>query len=184
LTNSCVQSEIKEQKSNTAHDENLYKLKLTRNIGEFVFPIPQSTDTSYSWTSTTDYDCSTKINTRFAVKKYSLLQESGFWSVSEMDSLKQITISWLKNSNCNKFDRTQFEMLVRGKNEFIYISGFPAIRFTYKGVSRNKLPYIRLSTYILIDSNGVALTCQCTGNNCDDIVSDYNKIIEKMEIKK
>lgn len=168
----------------TSIDSTYYKLKLTRNIGEFVFPLPKNTDTIYSWTSTTDYSCGTKINTRFANKKYTLNKETGMFPSCKNDSLKQITISWLKNSNCSKFDFTYFKSVNLGKNKSLSISGCPAYINRYIGQTQTNLPIVILSTYIQIDSNTVSIIGEFSGNNYFDIENDYFELINNLKINK
>lgn len=165
-------------------DSSYYRLKLTRNIGEFVFPLPKNTDTIYSWTSTSDYSCATRINTRFANKKYTLNEETGMFPFPKIDSLKQITISWLKNSNCSKFDFIYFKSINLGKNKSLSISGYPAYINRYSGQTKTNLPIVILSTYIQIDSNTVSIIGEFNGNNYFDIENDYFELINNLKIIK
>ena len=72
-----------------------HKVNLKNNLGELTIILPLEFDTVYSWTKYEDNPCAFFEMVRFANKKYSLLQESGFIYGVIPDSLYQLTIMQL-----------------------------------------------------------------------------------------
>ncbi len=74
---------------------------LKNGLGQLEILLPQTLDTSYNWTSFSDYKCGHLELFRFADKDFSLNQESGFvYSIDPNDSILQITISQPKYLEC------------------------------------------------------------------------------------
>ena len=71
-------------------------------LGQLRISLPQTLDTSYQWTSFSDYKCGHRELFRFSDRDFSQHKESGFfYSIDQTDSIFQVTISQPKYLECH-----------------------------------------------------------------------------------
>lgn len=176
-----------------------HKVNLKNNLGELTISLPSELDTVYSWTRYEDNRCADLEMLRFADKKYSLLQESG-WCYPVPDSLYQLTIVQSKFLDCDgtpKFDNETLEVViedykamnpVKAKGYDFFIKEIRIIndkKFMIIGFSYQEKETCISKIFLTMEADGhpIQLEFICQAKDCVNFVDRVEKSFNSIKFK-
>ncbi len=168
-----------------------HKVLLKNNLGELSIKLPPEFDTAYSWTNYSDARCSDYEMFRFANKKYSLLQETGFIYPVIPDSLYQVTITQLMYLDCEstvKINKEALERIIH--NDTLVYPGTEIFLSDLKTIQNREFILIgskfaantTLKLFTVISGHGLMLEFVYQGKNNFNFVERMNKSINSIKI--
>jgi hypothetical protein len=175
-------------------DERTVELK--NNIGILTVSIPNYFDTAFSWTNPSDNKCSAYRMYRFANKKYNLVAEKGFQTSNVPDSLFQVTVQQLENSDCADTRlKIDTEYLYLRVEEYKTLQ--PKVTPIFQLMSINNRKYVVmeradtleglsnavLSAETFINGQRVLVNYECIAQNCDSFITKMKNSLTTLRIE-
>lgn len=170
--------------------------ELKNNIGSLSIFLPIDFDTSYTWTRYSDYHCGAQRLVRFANTNYSMLQETGYFSLEVPDSLYELTVSQPEYPECvchdfvldqSYIDNHLAARLMENTSARFEINELRTINQRVFAVfaethAMKNMTNANLQATTVIDGQEIVLTFTCLRQDCSDFIKYMEESLNTIRI--
>lgn len=192
---SCGADRQKLRTETFALQDSLYSISLQ---------VPVEMDSFYTWVDHDDTDCGDLKKYRFSNSQFQVIKEDGFIKKETPDSSYSLTFLHINRYNCKDLMYEEDLDTLVMKYEEAAERGNTTVFQVFKKESKDvngtkfktleyrtdlfkyteKYPSTYITSFVYLDSIELTIIYECSSKNCDSFITDMEKSLETIKIKK